>query len=326
MTFTDFTAGKDDDGRRIDRVIRIFAKNLSLSQVYSALRKNLIRVNEKKCTPSYKVHQNDKISIADVLLKKNDESPRQKNAVFEENVSVKNANAAILIDSKTQDFQDPGFKIIFENEHILIINKPYGISVHDGKENLAEKVTKYLENSDSLSFRPGPLHRLDKETTGLIAFSKSLKGAVWFTENIKNHLIKKKYIGIVQGKFLEEIWEDDIPQHAKTIARAIAYGTEPFFKNDVTLAEFSIFTGRKHQIRIQSQIHNHPLLGDVRYGGNALEKNPLQNDKNKIRKFYLHAYSLEFPQNDLGLPFSLTCPPDSDAIEFWKSLKTSRTL
>lgn len=304
MNFCDFYAGADDENRRLDRVIRIFAKNLSLPQIYSAIRKNLIRVNDKKTDSAYHLQKNDKISIAEFLI--NQENQKSENAQNEKNQKSENSKP-----EKKSDFSEEKFSklIVFENEHILILNKPYNISVHDGKNNLNLMVCEYLQKDsrDSLSFTPGPLHRLDKQTTGLIAFSKSIEGARWFSKEIQCHSIKKKYLGIAQGKLEKtETWEDEIPQDAKTIATPLSHSF--YKKNEISLVEFSILTGRKHQIRIQSQIHKIPLLGDERYG--AQKQNSLP------RNFFLHAKLLQFPENPLNLPPEIECPLAPDFKSF----------
>lgn len=303
MEFRDFTTGKDDDGRRLDRVLRIFLQDKSLSEVYKLLRKGLIKVNQKKAKPDSHVNNGDIISIAEFLFEPQPEA-------------------------NSKQTTEPAVKlnIIFENEHLLIIDKPYGISVHgslgDKKAGLDKEVLAYLsaknqgQKNQSLSFRPGPLHRLDKNTTGLLVFSKSLEGAKWFSESIKNHTVHKKYLGIAEGKLLQtEYWEDmlaDSPsdggfytvsqnnsgKQAQTTATPLAHGHLPGHGKtgyEITLVEYSIKTGRKHQIRAQSQLHGHPLAGDKAYGGKP--------DKQLKREYYLHAYSLSFPSdNPLGLP------------------------
>ena len=175
MDFKDFTAGKDDDGRRLDRVIRIFLKDLSLGEIYKLLRKGLIKVNYKKAKPDSHVNSGDIISIAAFLI----------NPV--------NAKPEVQVLSQTQKLN-----IVFENEHLLIIDKPYGCSVHGSEKSSLQSLDKEVlawyqereshknpaQGEKSLSFRPGPLHRLDRNTSGLLVFSLSLEDARWFSESI----------------------------------------------------------------------------------------------------------------------------------------------
>ena len=342
MEFRDFTTGKDDDGRRLDRVLRIFMNDKSLSEIYKLIRKGLIKVNHKKTKPEAHVNQGDVISIADFLFAQ-PKSPQTKDKTPVEISSPDSLN------------------IVFENEHLLIIDKPYGRSVHGSKNDetgLDKEVLSYWEAQNSaditaaksLSFRPGPLHRLDKNTTGLLVFSKSLEGAKWFSESIKNHIVQKKYLGIAEGSLKKaENWEDQLADseedenigvsnfhtvsqnnNGKTaITRATPLAQGSLRGKPITLVEYAIKTGRKHQIRAQSQLHKHPLLGDKAYGGTpqapraeaALGSPQAPHDKStaphSLHEYYLHAYSLSFPaDNPLGLPSEIKTdlPDDFKAL------------
>ena len=297
MDFKDFTAGKDDDGRRFDRILRIFLSDKGLPEIYKLVRKGLVKLNNKKAKPETHVNAGDLISIAAFLLENNDKDEK----------------------TETSSAKPVDLDIVFENQHLLIINKPYGRSVHGSDENSLDKAvlsyyeSKKAENKDSLSFRPGPLHRLDKNTTGLLVFSMSIEGARWFCDGIKNHTIHKKYFGLAEGDFTgKEIWQDKLSDSenttqegfftvkayengldAYTQVRALANGK--YKGMPVTLCEYSIKTGRKHQIRAQSFIHGHPLLGDSAYGSKLICDGK--------RDFYLQAFELEFPENNpLELP------------------------
>ena len=320
MDFTDFKAGQDDDNRRLDKIIRIFAVQLPLSQIYKLLRKGLIRVNGNKASADYRVKNGDIIQIASFLLNEN----KKEEPSLEKNII-------------TSDL------IVFENEHLIIINKPYDISVHGDNNSLDNQIRHYLRQKDnqsdskSLSFTSGPLHRLDRKTSGLLVFSKSLKGARWFSENINNHSIQKKYSAIIQGHLNSvQKWNDYIFsenedsnniksfhtvkcsekelskdwKYAQSSIEALAYGK--LGHQDITLAEITIKTGRKHQIRCQSAFHGFPLLGDIAYGGEQINKKELKRD------FYLMASSLLLPENELGLPGELKLDVNKDFFDIIK--------
>ena len=316
MDFKDFTTGKDDSDRRLDRVLRIFLSNKGLPEIYKLLRKGLIKLNHKKAKPETHVAEGDIISIASFLFDDNSQNNKQKSMESSKKLNV-----------------------VFENEHLLIIDKPYDQTVHGKTDGLYKDVINYLEESQaltkSLSFKPGPLHRLDRRTTGLLVFSKSLEGARWFTEGIKNHKIQKKYFGLAQGKLLQqETWKDFITEDGETdegfytvkalsqkdlkenhnsvecitTATPLAYGTSG--NKTYTLVEYAIKTGRKHQIRSQSALHNFPLAGDTAYGAEAL------NSRNSgKRQFFLQAYCLNFPENPFGLPSQVKISLSPDFIE-----------
>ncbi len=309
MDFTDFNTGKDDIGRRLDKVIKIFLPSIPLSNLYQSLRKNLIKVNGKKQKPDYKIADADVLSIADVLLK---QYSMQNKTDF---VKTSTGNSINIKDL-----------IVFENENILILNKPAGINVQKAKKDevsLAELVTQYYENTrgkQSISFKPGPLHRIDKQTCGLICFSMSLEGAKWFTRQMKDHNIKKMYSATVEGLVKEtQTWIDYIikenesgddfhtvkvisgqekeltPSAKECITTIIP--VERFSKDgfDFTKCNFQIETGRQHQIRAQSAFHGHPLAGDTAYGAHA-----------STFQFDLCDKCLVFPANNLGIPDHIT--------------------
>jgi 23S rRNA pseudouridine955/2504/2580 synthase len=164
---------------------------------------------------------------------------------------------------------------------------------------------KKLRVSASLSFTPAPLHRLDKQTTGILVCSESLEGAHWFSSALLNHKIQKRYLGLAEGLLdSPEDWEDLLDEDgfpakiAKTHASPLSFGS--YRGKAVTLVEYEIATGRKHQIRAQSVIHGHPLLGDTKYGGARIDEG---------QEFYLHAWKMGFPaEKSAGLPELITAP------------------
>ena len=321
MDFLEFNAGIDDNDRRIDKVLRNFIKDVPLSSIYKYIRKNLIKINNKKTTQDYRVKTGDIISIAAFII--ND---------FSENQSESNN----LQKNEENTFQK-NLKIVFQNEDILILNKPYDVLVHGSDNSLDKQVENYYKKinqnkSKSMSFTPGPLHRLDRKTTGLLSFSLSLNGARWFSENIKNHTIQKKYVSVVQNKLLhQEEWidyiekksdkdnskfhkvevsklkENDEQKKCITKITPVKYGK---YKNkDITFVEIEIKTGRMHQIRAQASLHNHPLLGDTAYGGIKID--------DFSQDFFLHAKELIFPsENPINLPITVNATLPQPFLEF----------
>ena len=327
MDFTHFTAGKDDSGRRLDKILRRFLSEESLSSLYKSLRKGLIKVSGKKCDGNFRVSEGDDIQIASFLL---GEDFSEQSETSKEPALSAGANSPLSKDI-----------IVFKNESILILNKPYDIPVQpSGSSNggsLAEIVQKDYEithKKSSLSFRTGPLHRLDRKTTGLIVFSQNLEGAKWFSEAIKTHDIQKIYLAILEGTLTENvIWEERIQKvengkqkmergffendvfhtvsvnseegkFAHTEVTPVSHGV--LFGKKVTLARILIKTGRTHQIRSQAGFHGFPLLGDTAYGGTKIDSRRFGQD------FFLHAAELHFPKNNsLGLPEKILAPvPD----------------
>ncbi len=300
MDFKDFTAGRDDDSKRLDRIVkRIFKDNPEIN-CHEIIRKRLVRLNREKAKSESKVKQGDLISIASFLL---DNKKNQK-------TSSGNGNAC----------PDQNIDVIFRNEHLLVINKPKGACVQPSenqKQSLSEIIPRmFPSENDSLSFKVGPLHRLDRNTSGLLVFSQSSIGAKWFSESMQKHLVHKIYVGIAEGSLAApHTWTDCMEESdektggfhtmkindtetsstktAITHATPLSYGEN--HGKAVTLVQYTIETGRKHQIRCQSSYHGFPLLGDNAYGGTG-------------KSFFLHAAKIFFPvDNPVGLPHQLAC-------------------
>ena len=326
MEFDEFTAGQNDSGRRLDRVLKIMLKDLEGVNIFSALRKRLILVNGSKAEASYKVNCGDKIKIASFLLKK---SPENKS-----------------LDGGQQKFSG-NFSLdkatVFKNGSVMVINKPYGINVQpsfSSETSLSEIVAGECKKDTSLSFTPAPLHRLDRFTTGALVFSLSIEGARVFSQMMQSGLVKKTYLGIVQGLMDREFeWTDAIVEEkpsdtasfhrvrvvgleetsasgtmaknmAKAVTKAFPLASGTWNGKEVTLAKFQIPTGRKHQIRAQSAFHGFPLLGDRAYGGTRISG----------REFYLHAVQIEFPSgNNLLLPPKIYVPLPPEFLNFLNS-------
>jgi len=302
VEFSKFEAGPGDDDRRIDRVVRRFLPDKSLSSIYSSIRKGYVRINDRRIKPETHIFKGDILSVACFLL----------------------SEKGIPDKGKKMGMNFP-YEIIFKNEHFFVINKPYDVPVQQTEtcgHALAETVADYYQiirgqRMESLSFMPGPLHRLDRKTTGILFFSWSLEGARWFSSQISAHVFEKIYLALVQGKLSStEEWEDfiekkdDLISSFHTVRIVNNYGKYAHTKAEpldfgiydgipVTFVKFTISTGRMHQIRVQSAFHGYPLLGDTAYGGTAIHEE---------QNFFLHAYEVDVGDNKLGLPQSLKAP------------------
>jgi len=260
-----FIAADDDNDRRIDRVIRRFLPHLPLSGIYSAMRKKRILLNGEKTKPPVRVHSGDEIAIADTLLSGGENSGGEERREI------------------------PTPEILFESNTVIAVNKPRNLSVH-GKRSLEESVRAYLlpNLKHSLSFKPGPLHRLDRGTTGLIFYSKNLEGARRFSEILRGRTSEKYYLALMDGRVQEERRLNS-PVQGK---RALSFLRPLLCSETHTLALFRLVTGRKHQIRIQAEEAGHPLTGDTAHGGTR-----------HASGYLLHAYALLLHRYDDILGF-----------------------
>jgi len=269
--------GENDKGRRLDRILRKALPDCPLPLIHRLLRQGRVLVNGKPAKAQDRLDSGDVVSF-----------PPLKDA-------PKTAPAL-------RRFPPP--QIIWQGSGLLAVNKPCGLAVH-GSASLDEMVRSFLAEKmpPSLSFKPGPLHRLDKPSSGIVVFSTSLEGARLFSSLLKERKVRKTYLAIVEGAVKnEEIWEDELVRDREMKKTFIPPSDSSAGKNAVTkikplaneggysliLAE--IATGRTHQIRAQAASHGYPLAGDKKYGGSGKGG------------FFLHAWKLEFLENSIEAP------------------------
>ena len=313
------TAGTDDAGRRLDRILRRALPDHSLSLIHRLLRQGKIRVDDAPAGPETRVQPDAVIQIETQREPKPRSEPSRENR----------APQASLPD------------ILANGAGIIVFNKPAGLASH-GPESLDTLVKAHhareRQSARSLSFRPGPLHRLDRPTSGAIAFSENLAGARLFSELLREGRIAKTYLAIVEGRPAvsrgpavsrepivkpkstgEMIWRDPLRRDgaarktlvatardtdgslaAETRARLLASGDR------YSLMELEISTGRTHQIRAQAAAHGYPLAGDLKYGGHPIQGHP-KADRD-AGGFFLHAWKIEFDRDIDGLPRIVRAP------------------
>jgi len=287
-------AGPDDAGRRLDRVLRKGLPDYSLSLIHRLLRQGKVLVNGRKANPDDRVESGAIIQL--------------KPAV---NHDVKKVNNESRAGFPTLPLPE----ILWRGSGIIVFNKPPGLASH-GENSLDTLVKTWLTGKlpASLSFKPGPLHRLDRPTSGIIAFSESLEGARLFSRLLRERKVKKTYLAIVEGNVSgEQEWQDELSRD-KTLKKTFAgdktvqtRGAATIVKalasdGSYSLIEARIVTGRTHQIRAQAASHGHPLAGDVKYGGRRIPGGG----------FYLHAWKMELEEGFEGFPQPLTAPlPDA---------------
>lgn len=263
-------------GKRIDSYISKLNLDLSRSTVQRLILQNQIKVNGKSIKESYKVKLNDEIEINIPEAKKVD--------VIAQNIPL---------------------EILYEDNDIIVVNKPKGMVVHPANGNLDGTLVNAIMAicKDSLSgiggeIRPGIVHRLDKNTSGCIIVAKNDKAHINLSNGLKNHEIKKTYIALVRGIIKENEATINMPiARDKNDRKKMAvdkYGKDAIthfkvldrFENKYTLLEINIETGRTHQIRVHLSYIGFPIIGDEVYS----------NGKNRwnIVGQCLHAKSLDF--------------------------------
>ena len=284
---------ENDCGRRLDRVLRRLLPGIPLSAIYRLLRKGAIRLDGKKALPGAICRLNSVIEIESRIaggeLKPRAEGKADKAA---RGMPARGESEASAFIKKIT---------VLETPDILFLNKPQGVATH-GEGSLSSMLPRPAGEAASLSFRAGPLHRLDKNTTGIIAFSKTLIGARWFSGSIKKRKITKLYAGILEtnGKALAPcLWTDEGDASCAKGAKRMETCVCPVAAaKGLALAVFSLRTGRKRQIRRQAAMRGMPLLGDAQFGGSRCGGG-----------YFLHAGLMAFPEERLeGLPPLIEAP------------------
>lgn len=271
----EFIVKDDEVGKRIDSYLSNKDDEISRVAVQRLIKNDKILVNGKSTKASYKVQENDNIKVEE-------EKPKE--------ISLKP--------------QDIPVEIIYEDKDIIVVNKPKGMVVHPANGNPDGTLVNSLMSicKDSLSgiggeIRPGIVHRLDKDTSGVIVVAKNDKAHINLSEQIKNHKVEKTYIALVKGVVKANEATIDMPIGRSTKDRkkmaVVKNGKEAVthFKvlkryDRYTLLEVKIDTGRTHQIRVHMAEIGHPVVGDMVYS----------NGKNDfgVEGQMLHAKSLDF--------------------------------
>ena len=274
---------------RLDKVITILNPELSRSMIQKMLEDGNILVNGKKEKASYKTKINDKIGVEEIVAKE--------------------------IELKAQDIP---VEIIYEDSDIIVVNKPKGMVVHPANGNPDGTLVNAIMNicKDSLSgiggeIRPGIVHRIDKDTSGLLIIAKNDKAHINLSEQIKNREIIKKYVALARGVIKENNATIDMPigrsdkDRKKMAVRKDGKNAVTHFDvikryEGYTYLDIKIDTGRTHQIRVHLAEIGYPIVGDGVYSNG---KNPFG-----VEGQMLHAKSLEFKHPITGKIIQLEAP------------------
>jgi 23S rRNA pseudouridine955/2504/2580 synthase len=294
------TVTLDEAGQRIDNFLMRHFKTVPRSRVYRLLRKGEVRVNRKRVDAEYRIQQGDEVRLPPVRIDAAETdgriTPRQPSSSLLE-----------LIERA----------VIFQDKHLLAIDKPAGVAVHggSGKSFGVIEALRASRPRETLEL----VHRLDRDTSGCLLVARDRSTLTALHALIRNGGMHKTYLALVAGSWQLGTKRVDAPlatdnrQHGERHVRVAAAGKDSvsifkpvqFFGPLATLMEVDIPTGRTHQIRVHASFAGHPLLGDDKYGDR--ERNA-ELKRHGLKRTFLHAQSVAFDWPGSGVPFHASAP------------------
>ena len=254
------------NGVRLDKFLKE-KLNIPFSLLHKELRKKSIKINNKKKLGSYRVKQDDIVNVF-----------KEFKLIYKNKPSIKIPN---ILKRKIKS------SVVFQSDDFIIINKWAGIPCQRGsKINLS--INDLLQLFNTEDSHPKLVHRLDKDTTGLLIIAKNSNSARYFHKILSNHKIKKTYYAIVEKKpkNREGILNDMLSKNKKNVSAETKYQIIKKLPGEYFLLKLNPQSGRKHQIRQHCFINGFPILGDKKY---YIEHNQI-----KFSNLFLHAGALEF--------------------------------
>ena len=288
-----FIIKENDANQRMDKFITKSVPKLPQSMMYKYLRTKRIKLNGKKCEISTRLNVGD---LVEMYI--NDEFFEKTSAEYE------------FLEAKND------IDIVYEDENIMLLNKPQGLVVHEDNEHtvdtLINRVLRYLYEKgeynpeNELSFVPSLCNRIDRNTCGFVILAKNAQSLREMNEIVKERMVTKKYLCIVHGTpkkssdTLKDFLYKDSDKNTVTITKTPTAETKTVITKynvlksmgDYSLLEVELITGRTHQIRAHMAFIGHPLLGDTKYGFNR------DNKGTGFKYQALCAYKLSFEPND----------------------------
>lgn len=317
-----FTADKGQSPLRIDKWLMNKVENATRNKIQDAAKNGSIFVNGTPVKSNYKVKPNDQVRV---LF----QHPPHENLLVAEDIPL---------------------DIVYEDDQLLVVNKPAGMVVHPGHGNysgtLINALIFHFENlPNNSSERPGLVHRIDKDTSGLLVVAKTEHAMAHLTAQFKAKTSEREYVAIVWGNLEDDqgTIEGNIGRHPKNRLQNTVFLDDEADKGKpavthykvlerlgyVTLVSCKLETGRTHQIRVHMKHIGHTLFNDERYGGNLILKGTtftkykqfVENCFKVLPRQALHAKTLGFmhPTKNEFMSFDTPIPQDmQDCIEKWK--------
>ncbi|MDO5070309.1 MAG: RluA family pseudouridine synthase [Neisseria zoodegmatis] len=293
----------EDAGQRLDNFLIKILKGVPQSHIQRIIRAGEVRLNKKRCKPTDRIGAGDVVRIPPVRI-----AEKQRPS---ENMPV-----------PARDFE-----IVYEDDAMLVVNKPSGVAVHGGS-GVSFGVIEQLRRARPEARYLELVHRLDKDTSGLLMVAKKRSALVKLHEAIRNDHPKKVYLALGVGRLAQDKLNVKLPlfkytgaqgekmvrvsengQHAHTVLRVLKRFSGGLLHqvglSDLTFVEATLKTGRTHQIRVHMQSQQCPIAGDERYGDYQANK---RLQKLGLKRMFLHAAELHLQHPLTGEPLKLVAP------------------
>ncbi|MBI2379184.1 MAG: 23S rRNA pseudouridine(955/2504/2580) synthase RluC [Gammaproteobacteria bacterium] len=294
-------------GQRIDNFLICELKGVPKTRVYRILRKGEVRVNKGRVGPDYKLAAGDVVRVPPIRVAEETEGPNPQLA-------------------KVRQLEDC---IVYEDEGLIVLNKPSGLAVHGGSGlsfGAIEGLRALRPKAKFLEL----VHRLDRDTSGLLLVAKKRAILLALQEQLKDKTLRKTYWCLVKGKWPAALKDVTVAlqknelKSGERVVRVSKDGKPAHTQfrvlrrfKDCSLVEASPLTGRTHQIRVHAQYAGHPIIGDTKYGDPEL--NQLMAGKG-IARLFLHAAALSFRLPGQPKPLELKAEPEAELLRAMEAL------
>ena len=307
------TIDESSEGQRIDNFLLKVAKGVPKSHIYRVLRSGEVRVNKGRIDATYRLKLGDVVRIPPIRM------------------AEKSPEAGGFVPAAD-------FPVLFEDTHLLVINKPAGVAVHGGS-GVAFGVIEQLRRARPEAKFLELVHRLDRETSGILVLAKKRSALVSLHEQIRGNGMDKRYFACVAGEFPNARQHVKLPLYkystpegerrvrvqADGLASHTVFNLVKAFEG-YTLLEAELKTGRTHQIRVHLQASGFPIVGDDKYGDFALNKTLSRSGtKPGIKRMFLHAHRLTFTHPATGEPLTVSAPLPAECVDFLQQLQQAGT-
>lgn len=305
-----FTISDDEAGQRLDNFLFAKLKGVPKSLIYRIVRKGEVRVNKGRVKPEYKLQEHDMVRVPPVRVAEKNEAS---------------------ISTKLNKVAELEHQILYEDDVMLVINKPSGIAVHGGS-GLSFGVIEALRVLRPQARFLELVHRIDRDTSGILLVAKKRSALRSLHEQLREKVVQKDYLALVRGKWQSHVKVIKAPLLKNELASGermvkvseegktseTRFAIEERYLN-ATLVKASPITGRTHQIRVHTQYAGHPIALDEKYGEPEFDR---KMKAFGLHRLFLHAYSIRFKHPKTDEEMVITAPLDKTLKGVLTKLRT----